>query len=66
MTVKEALVDARPVPKATGAALGGALVVLLSAVLDRVWGIVLTPVEASAITTVVAFIGAWLAPKFDG
>jgi hypothetical protein len=55
----------KPTPKATAVTAGGALTILLVGVLDRAWGIVLTPVEASAITTVFAFIGAWLAPRVD-
>ena len=65
MTVKETLVAAKPVPKAAGAGIAGALTILLVAVLDRAFGVTLTPVEASAITTVFAFIGAWLAPRVE-
>jgi hypothetical protein len=65
MSIKETLVAAKPVPKASGATLAGAVSILLVAVLDRAFNVSLTPVEASAITTVFAFIGAWLAPRVD-
>ena len=54
-----------PTPKASAATLAGAVSILLVAVLDRAFGVSLTPVEASAITTVFAFIGAWLAPRVE-
>jgi hypothetical protein len=65
MSIKETLVAAKPVPKASGATLAGAVSILLVAVLDRAFNVTVTPVEASAITTVFAFIGAWLAPRVD-
>jgi uncharacterized protein (DUF697 family) len=65
MSIKETLVAAKPVPKAGAATLAGAVSILLVAVLDRAFNVSLTPVEASAITTVFAFIGAWLAPRVN-
>ena len=63
MSVKETLVAAKPTPKASGAAVAGALSVLMVAVLERAFEIAITPVEASAMTTIFAFAGAWLARR---
>jgi hypothetical protein len=65
MGVKDTLVAAKPVPKATGATVAGALSILLVAVLDRAFNVSVTPIEASALTTLFAFVGAWLAPRVD-
>jgi len=49
--------------KAIAAAVGGAFVVLVSGVLDRAWGIVLTAEEAASAATLLATVLAWLLPN---
>lgn len=52
-----------PTPKASSAGLGGALSVIVIWVLSSIYQIEIPPEIASAITTVVAFGAAYIAPR---